>query len=218
VLSPWVSVSRQVPVQQRARVLIKFQTLLVENKEDIAASIVAENGKTMVDALGDVTRGIEVVEHCIAMPSLMMGEAVEQISSNMDTKTVRQPLGVVAGIAPFNFPAMIPLWMLPIAVSTGNAFILKPSEKVPTASHKIVKLATQAGVPPGIISILHGGVGAVNFLCSHKDIKAVSFVGSGHVGRIVYDLATKHGKRAQAQMLKSTLYIGSKALSILALH
>ena len=120
---------RQVPVQQRARVLIKFQTLLVENKEDIATSIVAENGKTMVDALGDVTRGIEVVEHCIAMPSLMMGEAVEQISSNMDTKTVRQPLGVVAGIAPFNFPAMIPLWMLPIAVSTGNAFILKPSEK-----------------------------------------------------------------------------------------
>jgi malonate-semialdehyde dehydrogenase (acetylating)/methylmalonate-semialdehyde dehydrogenase len=136
----------------------------------------------------------------------------------MDTKTVRQPLGVVAGIAPFNFPAMIPLWMLPIAVSTGNAFILKPSEKVPTASHKIVKLATQAGVPPGIISILHGGVGAVNFLCSHKDIKAVSFVGSGHVGRIVYDLATKHGKRVQAQMLKSTQYIGSKALYILTLH
>ena len=117
-------------MQQRTRVLIKFQTLLVENKDDIANCMVSENGKTKVDALGDITRGIEVVEHCLAMPSLMMGEAVEQISSNMDTKTIRQPLGVVAGIAPFNFPAMIPLWMLPIAVGTGNAFILKPSEKV----------------------------------------------------------------------------------------
>ena len=191
---------RDVPVQQRTRVLIKFQTLLVANKEDIAMCMVAENGKTKVDAIGDITRGIEVVEHCLAMPSLMMGEAVEQISSNMDTKTIRQPLGVVAGIAPFNFPAMIPLWMLPIAVSTGNAFILKPSEKVPTASHKIVNLATEAGFPPGIISILHGGVNAVSFLCTHKDIKAVSFVGSGHVGRIVYDLCTKAGKRVQCNM------------------
>lgn len=191
---------RDVPVQQRTRVLIKFQTLLVANKEDIADCMVAENGKTKVDAIGDITRGIEVVEHCLAMPSLMMGEAVEQISSNMDTKTIRQPLGVCAGIAPFNFPAMIPLWMLPIAVSTGNAFILKPSEKVPTASHKIVNLAHEAGLPPGIISILHGGVAAVNFLCTHKDIKAVSFVGSGHVGRIVYDLGTKAGKRVQCNM------------------
>ena len=187
-------------MQQRTRVLIKFQTLLVANKEDIADCMVAENGKTKVDAIGDITRGIEVVEHCLAMPSLMMGEAVEQISSNMDTKTIRQPLGVCAGIAPFNFPAMIPLWMLPIAVSTGNAFILKPSEKVPTASHKIVNLAHEAGLPPGIISILHGGVAAVNFLCTHKDIKAVSFVGSGHVGRIVYDLGTKAGKRVQCNM------------------
>mmetsp|Transcript_72638 Transcript_72638/g.117802 ORF Transcript_72638/g.117802 Transcript_72638/m.117802 type:complete len:498 (-) Transcript_72638:465-1958(-) len=191
---------RETPVQQRTRVLIKFQQLLVENKDDIACSMVSENGKTMVDAIGDITRGIEVVEHCLAMPSLMMGESMEQISSNMDTKSMRQPLGVVAGIAPFNFPAMIPLWMLPIAISTGNAFILKPSEKVPTASQKIVKLATEAGVPAGIISILHGGVSAVNFLCTHKDIKAVSFVGSGHVGRIVYDLATKHGKRVQCNM------------------
>ena len=154
---------REVPVQQRVRCLIKFQTLLVANKDDIAECMVAENGKTKADALGDITRGIEVVEHSLSMPSLMMGETIEQISTNMDTKTIRQPLGVVAGIAPFNFPAMIPLWMLPIAVGTGNAFILKPSEKVPTASHKIVKLATEAGVTPGVISILHGGVAAVNF-------------------------------------------------------
>lgn len=143
---------RDVPVQHRSRVLIKFHTLLVSNKDAIADVMVAENGKTKLDAVGDITRGIEVVEHSLGMPSLMMGETMEQISSNMDTRTMRQPLGVVAGIAPFNFPAMIPLWMIPLAVTTGNAIILKPSEKVPTAAHRIVELATEAGLPAGMNS------------------------------------------------------------------
>jgi len=125
---------------------------------------------------------------------------MEQISRNMDTTTIKQPLGVVAGIAPFNFPAMIPLWMLPIAVGTGNAFILKPSEKVPGASQMIVKLASEAGLPDGICNILHGGKEAVEFLCTHPAIKAVSFVGSGHIGKIVYEMGTKNGKRVQCNM------------------
>jgi malonate-semialdehyde dehydrogenase (acetylating) / methylmalonate-semialdehyde dehydrogenase len=123
---------REIPVQQRVRVLLKLVPLLHENKDEIVQAMVRENGKTVIDAEGDLSRGIEVVEHAIAMPSLMMGETVEQISKNMDTASFRQPLGVVAGIAPFNFPAMIVLWMLPLAVGTGNALILKPSEKVPT--------------------------------------------------------------------------------------
>jgi malonate-semialdehyde dehydrogenase (acetylating)/methylmalonate-semialdehyde dehydrogenase len=170
---------REVPVQQRARVLMKLHTLLNEHKDEIAWSIVKENGKTKPDADGDVFRGIEVVEHAIGMPALMMGEAMETISRNMDTVTMKQPLGIIAGIAPFNFPAMIPLWMLPIAVGTGNAFILKPSEKVPTASMMIAKLATKAGLPDGIFNIIHGGKDAVNFLCDCPQVKAVSFVGSG---------------------------------------
>eukprot|EP00960_Hanusia_phi_P049404 759535-Hanusia_phi.AAC.2 len=199
---------REVPVQQRTRVMIKFQTLLVEHKDRIADIIVKENGKTKVDALGDVTRGIEVVEHSLGMPTLMMGEAVEQISRDMDTSTIRQPLGVVGGIAPFNFPAMIPLWMMPIALGTGNAFILKPSEKVPSASMMIVKLAIEAGFPKGIVSVLHGGKEAADFICSHPAIRAVSFVGSSLVGRAIYDMCTKvmagrsgkAGKRVQCNL------------------
>ncbi|EKX52714.1 hypothetical protein GUITHDRAFT_84674 [Guillardia theta CCMP2712] len=191
---------REVPVQQRTRVMIKFQTLLVEHKDRIADVIVRENGKTKVDALGDVTRGIEVVEHCLGMPTLMMGEAVEQISRDMDTFTIRQPLGVVGGIAPFNFPAMIPLWMMPIALGTGNAFILKPSEKVPSAGMMIVKLAIEAGFPKGIVSVLHGGKDAADFICNHPAIRAVSFVGSSLVGRAIYDMCTKAGKRVQCNM------------------
>lgn len=191
---------REVPVQQRVRVLIKFHTLLVANKDAIADIIVRENGKTKVDAIGDVTRGIEVVEHALAMPTLMMGDSIEQITNNMDTKSIRQPLGVVAGIAPFNFPAMIPLWMIPLAIGTGNALVLKPSEKVPGAAQMIVKLASDAGVPAGVLNVMHGGKEAVATLCSHPAIKAVSFVGSGHVGQIVYKAATANGKRAQCNM------------------
>ncbi|KAJ1485355.1 Aldehyde/histidinol dehydrogenase, partial [Baffinella frigidus] len=225
---------RETPVQQRCRVLIKLHSLLVANqgriadvivaengqiKADvmgdvfagrIADVIVAENGKTKADAMGDVFRGIEVVEHAIAMPSMTMGESMEQISTNMDTHTMRQPLGVVAGIAPFNFPAMIVLWMLPIAIGTGNAFILKPSERVPGAARIIAQLTAEAnapvfslwaariiaqltaeaGLPKGVFSLLHGGKEAVDFLCTHAAIRAVSFVGSGHVGKIVHSLAS----------------------------
>eukprot|EP00281_Chroomonas_sp_CCMP1168_P023896 CAMPEP_0206224650 /NCGR_PEP_ID=MMETSP0047_2-20121206/7138_1 /ASSEMBLY_ACC=CAM_ASM_000192 /TAXON_ID=195065 /ORGANISM="Chroomonas mesostigmatica_cf, Strain CCMP1168" /LENGTH=282 /DNA_ID=CAMNT_0053647619 /DNA_START=1 /DNA_END=846 /DNA_ORIENTATION=+ len=191
---------REVPVQQRVRVLMKLHALLNEAKDSIAEAIVRENGKTKADAEGDVFRGVEVVEHAMGMPSLMMGETLEQISRNMDTSTFKQPLGVIAGIAPFNFPAMIVLWMLPIAVATGNAFLLKPSEKVPTAAMMIAKLATQAGLPPGIFNIIHGGKEAVDFLCDHPAVKAVSFVGSGFVGRHVYLRATANGKRCQCNM------------------
>mmetsp|Transcript_41218 Transcript_41218/g.80567 ORF Transcript_41218/g.80567 Transcript_41218/m.80567 type:complete len:497 (+) Transcript_41218:44-1534(+) len=191
---------REVPVQQRVRVLMKFHALVNDNKDDIAWAIVRENGKTKPDADGDVFRGVEVIEHAMAMPSHMMGEALEQISRNMDTVTMKQPLGVVAGIAPFNFPAMIPLWMMPVAVATGNAFVLKPSERVPTASLMLARLATKAGLPPGIFNILHGGKDAVNFLCDHPAVRAVSFVGSGAIGKHVYERSTANGKRCQCNM------------------
>jgi len=191
---------REVPVQQRVRVLMKFHALVNEAKDEIAWAIVKENGKTKLDADGDVFRGVEVIEHAMAMPSHMMGEAMEQISRNMDTVTVKQPLGVIAGIAPFNFPAMIPLWMMPIAVATGNAFVLKPSERVPTASMMLAKLATKAGLPNGIFNILHGGKDAVNFLCDHPTVRAVSFVGSGAIGKHVYNRSTANGKRCQCNM------------------
>jgi malonate-semialdehyde dehydrogenase (acetylating) / methylmalonate-semialdehyde dehydrogenase len=191
---------RETPVQQRARVFLKYQQLVRDNTERIATAITMEQGKTLADARGDVFRGLEVVEHACSVPNLILGDTSENLASGVDTWTLRQPLGVTAGICPFNFPAMIPLWMFPMANACGNPHILKPSEKTPTASVILAELATQAGLPNGILNIVHGAHDTVNFLCDAPAIKAVSFVGSNVAGEYIYDRATKNGKRAQCNL------------------
>jgi malonate-semialdehyde dehydrogenase (acetylating)/methylmalonate-semialdehyde dehydrogenase len=190
------------PVQQRARVMMKLLALIQaeKNSKELQDIIVAENGKTRVDAEGDIARGLEVIEHACAMPTLMMGESLGNISRNMDTISIKQPLGVVAGICPFNFPAMIPMWMFPVAITAGNTFILKPSEKVPGASMILARLCAEAGLPPGVLNIVHGTAEAVNFICDHPLIKAVSFVGSLGVGTHVWRRCSAVGKRAQCNL------------------
>lgn len=189
---------RDTPVPQRVQVLFRFKALLEQHFEELARTVVLENGKTIDDARGEVRRGIEVVDFACGMPSLMMGEAVEQIASGIDSHTVRVPLGVVAGICPFNFPAMIPLWMMPIAIGAGNAFVLKPSERTPMSGSRIAELFFEAGLPTGVLNIVHGARETVDALLSHPDVRAVSFVGSMPVAKHVYETAARHGKRVQA--------------------
>jgi malonate-semialdehyde dehydrogenase (acetylating)/methylmalonate-semialdehyde dehydrogenase len=166
----------------------------------IAQTLSAEQGKTLADAEGDVFRGLEVVEHACSIGSLQLGEFAENVAGGVDTYTLRQPIGVCAGITPFNFPAMIPLWMFPMAIVCGNTFVLKPSEQDPLTPMLLADLALQAGVPPGVLNIVHGGKRAVDALCTHPDIVAVSFVGSTSVGTHVYNLANQSGKRVQCMM------------------
>jgi malonate-semialdehyde dehydrogenase (acetylating)/methylmalonate-semialdehyde dehydrogenase len=191
---------RETPISARARVMFNLQQLVVKHTDDIAKSIVQEQGKTFADAKGDVFRGLEVVEHACSAASLSMGETIENVSRYIDTYSYRQPLGVCAGITPFNFPAMIPLWMFPLAITCGNTFILKPSERDPGASMILAKLAQEAGVPAGVLNIIHGSKDAVNFICDAPEIRAVSFVGGDIAGRHIHDRATKNGKRAQCNM------------------
>jgi malonate-semialdehyde dehydrogenase (acetylating)/methylmalonate-semialdehyde dehydrogenase len=191
---------RKTPIGARARIFLKLQQLIRENMADLAATLTAEQGKTLADAEGDVFRGLEVVEHAANIGTLQMGEFAENVASGVDTYTLLQPLGVCAGITPFNFPAMIPLWMFPMAIATGNTFVLKPSEQDPLVTMKLVKLALEAGVPPGVLNVIHGGEDAVNALCDHPDIKAISFVGSTRVGTHVYNRASLNGKRVQCMM------------------
>lgn len=188
---------KKVPVSERARVMLRYQHLLKENHDDIAKILSQETGKTFEDAKGDVWRGIEVVEQAANVASLMMGETVENVATNIDTYSMIQPLGVCFGITPFNFPAMIPLWMFPMAVACGNTFVLKPSEQDPQTPMKLAELFVQAGAPKGVLSIVHGGKEQVNSLLEHPDIKAVSFVGSVPVGQHIYRTATANMKRAQ---------------------
>lgn len=188
---------KKVPVTERSRVMMRYQALLKDNIDDIAKILSQETGKTFADAKGDVWRGIEVVEQAINMPSLMMGETVENVARSIDTYSYIQPLGVCTGITPFNFPAMIPLWMFPMAVAAGNTFILKPSEQDPMTPMKLAELFVEAGAPKGVLNVVHGGREQVDALLEHEDIKAVSFVGSVPVGQYIYQTATKHMKRAQ---------------------
>ena len=171
------------------------QALVREHMTRIAHTLSAEQGKTLADAEGDVFRGLEVVEHACSIGSLQLGEFAENVAGGVDTYTLRQPIGVCAGITPFNFPAMIPLWMFPMAIVCGNTFVLKPSEQDPLTPMLLAELAREAGVPPGVLNIIHGGKRAVDAICSHPDIVAVSFVGSTAVGTHVYTLASQHGKR-----------------------
>ncbi|WP_444940604.1 CoA-acylating methylmalonate-semialdehyde dehydrogenase [Microbulbifer sp. ZKSA004] len=189
---------RNTPVTARARIMLRYQALLKENQELLAEILSEETGKTFEDAKGDVWRGIEVVEHAANIASLMMGETVENVANTIDCYSYLQPIGVCAGITPFNFPAMIPLWMFPMAIACGNTFILKPSEQDPVTPCKLAELFAEAGAPAGVLQVVHGGREQVDFLLTHPGIQAISFVGSVPVGRHIYQTGTQHLKRVQA--------------------
>ncbi len=189
---------RETPVTDRVQYLFRFKQLLQENLDTLARQLTVENGKTLEDARAEVRRGIEVVDFACGMPTLMMGETVEQIARGIDSHSVRVPLGVVAGICPFNFPVMIPLWMFPIAIAAGNTFVLKPSERTPLSGVLLAQLFSQTGVPAGVLNLVHGGRGTVDALLQHPDIRAVSFVGSAPVAKYIYQQAAATGKRVQA--------------------
>ncbi|KAI0503788.1 hypothetical protein KFK09_014731 [Dendrobium nobile] len=180
--------------------MFKLQELIRRDMDKLALNITTEQGKTLRDAQGDVFRGLEVVEHACGMATLQMGEYVSNVSSGIDTYSIREPLGVCAGICPFNFPAMIPLWMFPMAVTCGNTFILKPSEKDPGAAMILAELALEAGLPDGVLNIVHGTNDIVNNICDDDDIRAISFVGSNTAGMHIYARAASKGKRVQSNM------------------
>ena len=189
--------SAQPPIR-RARVLYRFRQLLEANADLLADAISAEHGKTHSDALGEVTRGIEVVEFACGIPHLLKGEFTDNVGTGIDAVSLRQPLGVVAGITPFNFPAMVPMWMFPIAIAAGNCFVLKPSERDPSPSLLLADWLQQAGLPDGVFNIVHGDKVAVDALLAHPDVRALSFVGSTPIARYIYETGTRHGKRVQA--------------------
>ncbi|KAJ0966233.1 hypothetical protein J5N97_027371 [Dioscorea zingiberensis] len=191
---------KNTPVTSRQRVMLKLQELIRRDMDKLAMNITTEQGKTLKDAQGDVFRGLEVVEHACGMATLQMGEYVSNVSHGVDTYSIREPLGVCAGICPFNFPAMIPLWMFPIAVTCGNTYILKPSEKDPGAAMMLAELAMEAGLPNGVLNIVHGTSETVNSICDDDDIRAISFVGSNTAGMHIYARAAAKGKRVQSNM------------------
>ncbi|UOF17486.1 CoA-acylating methylmalonate-semialdehyde dehydrogenase [Lysobacter capsici] len=191
---------RKTAIGTRARIFLKYQQLIREHMSELAAILTAEQGKTLPDAEGDVFRGLEVIEHAAAIGNLQLGELANNVAGGVDTYTLLQPLGVCAGITPFNFPAMIPLWMFPMAIATGNTFVLKPSEQDPLVTMRLVELALQAGIPKGVLNVVHGGEDVVNAICDHADIRAVSFVGSTKVGTHVYQRSSLAGKRVQCMM------------------
>ena len=186
------------PVVQRCHYLFKFRELMTQYAEEIARCVTREHGKTLVEARASVARGIEVIEFACGVPSLIMGQSIQNIAREVDCETIRHPVGVCAGIVPFNFPAMVPLWMYPIAIACGNTFVLKPSEKVPLSSIMIGKLLQETGLPAGVFNIVHGDKECVDALLHHPLVKAISFVGSTHVAKYVYEEGVKHGKRVQA--------------------
>lgn len=183
---------------KRARILFKFKSLLEKHIEELAALVTREHGKTLLDACGSVQRGIDVVEFACGIPNHLKGSYTEDVATEVDSYSVRQPLGVCVGITPFNFPAMIPLWMFPIAVACGNTFVLKPSERDPSCAIRIVELAKESGFPDGVINVVQGDKEAVDVLLHHSGVKAISFVGSTPVAEYVYKTATSQGKRVQA--------------------
>jgi malonate-semialdehyde dehydrogenase (acetylating)/methylmalonate-semialdehyde dehydrogenase len=189
---------RDVSLGARTRILFAFRDLVDRHKKDVAALITREHGKVLSDALGSVSRGLEVIEFACGVPQLLKGDFSENVSTDVDSYSIRQPLGVVAGITPFNFPAMVPMWMYPIAIACGNAFILKPSEKDPSASMLCAELFQKAGLPDGVFGVVHGDKAAVDAILAHPGIQAVSFVGSTPVARHIYETGTRAGKRVQA--------------------
>jgi len=188
----------ETPPAQRARVLFRFRDLLERHRDEVAELISREHGKTLDDARGEVQRGAEVVEFACGIPQLLKGEMNEDVSRNVDSHAMRQPLGVVAGITPFNFPAMVPMWMFPVALACGNTFVLKPSERDPSAGLRLAALLTEAGLPAGVFNVVNGDKEAVDALLTHPQVEAVSFVGSTPIAEYVYRTGTGHGKRVQA--------------------
>jgi malonate-semialdehyde dehydrogenase (acetylating) / methylmalonate-semialdehyde dehydrogenase len=188
----------EVPVVERARIMFRFRDLVVRHADDLARSVTREHGKTLAESRASVQRGVEMVEFACSIPSLIMGQCLENIAANVDCETIRHPVGVCVGITPFNFPAMVPLWMFPIAITCGNTFVLKPSEKVPLTAVRLGELLLEAGVPSGVFNIIHGDKECVDALLSHPLVRAVSFVGSTAVARYVYETGTRNGKRVQA--------------------
>src|SRR4249920_3868293 len=186
------------PPLRRARILMRFRELMETHKKDLAKIVTQEHGKTLADAEGSITRGIEVVEFASGIPHLLKGEFSENVGTDVDSWSLRQPVGVCAGITPFNFPAMVPMWMFPVALACGNTFILKPSERDPTLSLRMAELLTEAGLPDGVFNVVHGDKEAVDAILAHRDIKAVSFVGSTPIAKYVYTTAAATGKRVQA--------------------
>jgi malonate-semialdehyde dehydrogenase (acetylating)/methylmalonate-semialdehyde dehydrogenase len=189
---------RYSSLTQRQNIMFAFRELVAARRKEIAAVLTSEHGKTLDDALGEVQRGLEVVEFACNIAHLLKGDFSEQVSTGVDTYTIRQPLGVVAGITPFNFPAMVPMWMYPIAIACGNTFILKPSEKDPSVSQLAAEMLSEAGLPDGVFNVVHGDKEAVDALITHPGVAAVSFVGSTPIARYIYETGTSHGKRVQA--------------------
>jgi malonate-semialdehyde dehydrogenase (acetylating)/methylmalonate-semialdehyde dehydrogenase len=189
---------RDAPPLRRARVMQRFLQLLQQEQKALARIVTEEHGKTLPDAMGSVQRGIEVVEFACGIPHLLKGEYSENVGSGVDTHTVRQPVGVCAGITPFNFPVMVPLWMFPVAIACGNTFVLKPSEKVPSASIRMAELLKEAGLPDGVFNVVHGDKEAVDAILAHPGVNAVSFVGSTPIAKYIYETCARNGKRVQA--------------------
>ncbi|MFC0111378.1 CoA-acylating methylmalonate-semialdehyde dehydrogenase [Kibdelosporangium aridum] len=182
----------------RQQVMLQLIRLIERDRDELAGLITSEHGKTIADARAEVNAGLDVAKFAAGIPALLKGEYSENVTRGVDTYSIRQPLGVVAGITPFNFPVMVPMWMFPLAVACGNAFVLKPSEKVPSAANRLAALAIEAGLPPGVLNVLHGNASAVDALLAHPNVSAVSFVGSTPVARHIYETAAKNGKRVQA--------------------
>ncbi len=191
---------RKVSLAQRMRIMLKFQALVREHTPELAALITEEHGKTLPDAEGEVGRGLEVIEHACSITSLQLGEIAENAAGGVNVYSLQQPLGVGAGITAFNFPVMLPSFMFPLSVATGNTFVLKPSEQDPTSTMRLVELAHEAGIPAGVLNVVHGGADVANMICDHPDIKALSFIGSTHVGTHIYNRAGAAGKRVQSMM------------------
>lgn len=188
----------EVPPARRVQVLYRYRELLIQNMDELARLLSSEHGKTVDDAKGSITRGLEVVEFACGIPQLLKGEFSEGVANGVDSWSMRQPLGVVAGITPFNFPAMVPMWMFPVAIAAGNTFVLKPSPLDPSASLMIADLLKQAGLPDGVFNVVQGDKDAVNALIEHPDVQALSFVGSTPIANLLYEKGAKHGKRIQA--------------------
>src|SRR6516225_9907756 len=189
---------QDVSLTRRARVMFKFRDLIDQHTEELARIISSEHGKVLADAKGEVIRGQEVVEYACGLPQLLKGEYSDQVSTDIDAYSFRQPLGVCAGITPFNFPIMVPMWMHPMAIAAGNTFVLKPSERDPSVSNFVAELYAEAGLPDGVFNVVHGDKVAVDALLDHPEVDAVSFVGSTPIAKYVYERATRSGKRVQA--------------------
>jgi malonate-semialdehyde dehydrogenase (acetylating)/methylmalonate-semialdehyde dehydrogenase len=191
---------KDTSIMSRQQIMFRLQNIIKQNMGDLAKNVTLEQGKTLADAEGDVLRGLQVVEHACSITSLQLGETLGSVTKDMDTYTYREPLGVCAGVTPFNFPAMIPLWMFPLALVCGNTFVVKPSELDPGATMMLVEMAKEAGVPDGVVNVIHGQKEAVDFVCDEPRIKAISFVGSDRVGKYIYERGTANGKRVQSNM------------------